>query len=666
MEDRRHAAATVLEKGAVRSRSINDIRMKQKQKMKAVFHKVGYQIKKVRKGNNKEGYYSDDHNQNPTVVEYSLSRYGKNAAENDKQQLRLQKKGQKKQKQLRKQGRDDEEEELLCSSVVADEIRSSSCTANDDDGNNKIDADADGSIEVEESLFFNPLKWLAHALPFLQEESINECGNENKNENDDNDDRRESEAEGDEGYQADREPKQEQEQHSNHGGDEDNDRAHKRNHIMKRSSKITTRGKTAHETESPIAESEQIMPSKERAVSLPARSLIKSAKKASKSSSRSKAFVSGAKKVTNIPVKFVRTSSRLLVSNAIKASKSTSMIAVRSSKAITHGAQRSSRALAQSIQKTSKTSKELASSIKRMGNANQKKAASALLVSVHAMIQRSDQFRTPGLLLDSIQTLIHDSETTVAKSRKIAFRERHRRYRKSKSRAIEYGIEQQHDIKEPDENVVKQVHLEVIRADTMSSADLSLVRSVSDDGTEISATSDVYHSEYDNIREEDDYSEEYLGTDTDWDDRTRNSDTSAYYSTDFNNGTDSYSLDETDIEIEGMRLYSDFAAEDVVSERSETEGYSSDDGYTTGASAYIDNDETSNVEYKDTYSDPAIEEGNDDDDDDYDDDDDDMSWLLSERDKAILDGIEKHLERLEDMQENEREGLLYRTFFPED
>jgi hypothetical protein len=75
----------------------------------------------------------------------------------------------------------------------------------------------------------------------------------------------------------------------------------------------------------------------------------------------------------------------------------------------------------------------LVSSIKLMGIANQKKAASSLLVSIHAMIQRSDQYRTPGLLLDSIQTLILDSEIKVAKSRKIAFRERRRRYRKSKS-----------------------------------------------------------------------------------------------------------------------------------------------------------------------------------------------------------------------------------------
>jgi len=628
-----------LKKEAVRSRSNNDIgRKQQKHKMKAKIRKVGYQIRKARKGKNKEGYYSDDHNQDPAVIEHSLSRFEKNAAELEKQQLRLQKKREKKQKQkqpFRKQGRDDDDELLSSALVLMYEIRSSICTTNDD------------------------------GMPILHEERIDERGNENKNDDNDNGDQREGEAEGEEGYKADRELKQEQ--HSDHGGDKDNGRAHKKKYAMKKSSKTTTRGKIAHETESPIVESELIMPSNERraAAMLPTRSLTKSAKKASKSSSRSlitsaskssKAIVSGAKKATNIPVKFVRTSSRLLVSNAIKASKNTGMIAVRSSKAITNGAQRSSRALAQSIQKNSKTSKELASSMKHMGNANEKKAASALLISIHAMIQRSDQYRTPELLLDSIQTLIRDSETKVAKTRKIAFRKRRRRCRKSK-----FGIkQQQHEIKESDENGVKQVHLEGIRAKAMSPADLSLVRSVSDDGACISAANDAYHSE------EDDCSEEYLGTDTDWDDCTRNCDTSAYYTTDYNNGNgsdSSYSLDESDIEIEGMIFYRDFAAEDVVSERSETEYYSSDDGYTTEASAYVDNDETSNVTYTGTYSDPVIEEGNDDDDDD---DDDDMSELLSERDQAILDGIEKHLERLEEMQEKEKEGWLYRTFSPED
>jgi len=634
-----------LKKGAVRSRSNNDIgRKQQKHKMKAKIRKIGYQIRRARKGKNKEGYYSDDHNQDPAAIEHSLSRFEKNAAELEKQQLRLHKKREKKQKQkqpFRKQGRDDDDELLSSALVLMNEIRSSICTTNDD------------------------------RMPILQEESIDERGNENKNDDNDNGDQREGEAEGEEGYEVDLELKQEQ--HSDHVGDKDNGRAHKKKYAMKKSSKTTTRGKITHETESPIVESELIMPSNERraAAMLPTRSLTKSAKKASKSSSRSlitsaskssKAIVSGAKKATNIPVNFVRTSSKLLVSNAIKASKNTGMIAVRSSKAITNGAQRSSRALAQSIQKNSKTSKELASSMKHMGNANEKKAASALLISIHAMIQRSDQYRTPELLLDSIQTLIRDSETKVAKTRKIAFRKRRRRYRKSKSKAIE--------IKESDENGIKQVHLEGIRAKAMSPADLSLVRSVSDDGTCISAANDAYHSE------EDDCSEEYLGTDTDWDDCTRNSDTSAYYTTDYNNGNgsdSSYSLDESDIEIEGMIFYRDFAAEHVVSERSETEYYSSDDGYTTEASAYVDNDETSNVTYKGTYSDPVIEEGNDDDDDDDDDDDmsgllseDDMSELLSGRDQTILNGIEKHLERLEEMQEKEKEGWLYRTFSPED
>ena len=171
----------------------------------------------------------------------------------------MRKKREKKQRQLfRKQGRDDDDE-LLSSSLVTNKIRSSIlATIDDEDGNRKIEADSDESIEVEELVFFNTLTWAAHSLPFLQEESIDERGNENKNDDNDNENDNEKndysnpEVEGDEGYQEDRELGQEQ--HPDQGGDEENGRAHKRKHTMKKRSTITTPGKTAHEMESPIVE----------------------------------------------------------------------------------------------------------------------------------------------------------------------------------------------------------------------------------------------------------------------------------------------------------------------------------------------------------------------------------------------------------------------------
>jgi len=646
--------ATVLERRRSFKKPSNGVG--RKKKAKSLLHKVGHQIRKVGRGKNHEEYFSDDHNQNSAVIEYSLSQYQKNVSDYGRQNLRLQKKLQK--KQLHKQGRDDDE--LLHSSVVADEIRSNSAT-NDGATNNDNKSGADSFVEVAES-YMNPLSWVYSLTSptSLKEDNIDERETENE------DDRREFDAEGDDGYQAD----QEREQNSRHKENEVMDRVFKRRlnrYNTETSSKIAG-GKTAQETNR-IARRAPNKPA-----SMRARSFMKSAKRASRSSGEmvsqqsrslmisasksasrsSRAIVSGAKMVTRVPVNMVRTSSKVIVSNAKKASKSTGMIAARSSKAITHGAQMSSQALAHSIQKTSDTSKALASSIKCMVDANQKKAASALLVSVHAMIAKSAQYKSPGALLDSIQALIRDSEKKVAKSRRVSCRERRRSYHQSKGGLL--AIDQQkstRNVEKDNSAEVKKRYLEAIRADTMVPVNLPLVRSVSDDRTENSDVIDVYRSEYDNETEDENYSDYNVGTDTDWDDHSRNSETSAN-TTDFNDYDDSNYLDEeSDIET-GVASFTDYDISD--------DGYTTG-GYTTGASACIEDDETLNAEYLYTHPDLIIEESDDDDDDD---DVDNASCLLSDRDQEILNGIEDDLEQLEGMHENEKFGWLYRTFFPED
>jgi len=69
-------------------------------------------------------------------------------------------------------------------------------------------------------------------------------------------------------------------------------------------------------------------------------------------------------------------------------------------------------------------SKALASSVKRLIDANQKKVASRLVLTVHEMIQQSQQrssvqYRTPGQLLHSIHMLIQETEMKLARNRRL-------------------------------------------------------------------------------------------------------------------------------------------------------------------------------------------------------------------------------------------------------
>lgn len=537
-----------------------------RKKMKAAFNKVGYQIKKVTKGKNSEGYYSDDHNQDPAIIEYSLSRFQK-----------VQK------KDIRNQERDDNE---LVHPSEDDDSRS----------NDEWKEVPDEPSEHEET-FFDPLSWVRTMTSQgfdVQEEEMD-------------DDREEVEAEEDEGYSAD----QERERHANHHEDQENEIVQKKRWRKQKKSPKATVENAAHETESTIARSGQ-MPATEVLI-VPLRSSAKSSRKISdlsirRSASRSsKAIVYGAKRVSQMPINLVRTSSKLIVSNAKKVTLS--------------------------IKKKS-TSKRLTRSIKLMNNVNQEKAASELLVQVQKMIQKSDQYQTPGLLLQSIQTLIRDSEIKAANSHRIACQEQRRNYRQSET--IELNTK--HDEKKEKDSD------ESVQSDD---------RTYSDDESEDSAITITYRYVKGVINEvdgEEDYSEDNYAIDTDWDDRTRNSETTAY-TTDFGNFDDSADFDkESDIEIEGITMYNDFASDEVFleEEESQTEHDSSDD---------FNNAKSSIVGYADT--DIAAEE-------EQDDFDDTVSCLLTPEDQAILDGIEHNLEILENMHENEKEGWLFRTFRPED
>jgi len=84
--------------------------------------------------------------------------------------------------------------------------------------------------------------------------------------------------------------------------------------------------------------------------------------------------------------------------------------------------------------------------VKRLIETNQKAAASRLVHAVQEMIQRYHQqrlssssvYQSPGDLLGQIQALIQNTETTIAKNRRTACRDRRQQYRERK--LIEYSV----------------------------------------------------------------------------------------------------------------------------------------------------------------------------------------------------------------------------------
>ena len=577
--------------------------------MKFMLDKVGHQIRKVGKGRNK---------QNPTAVEYSLSQYEKNLAKIEKEKKKL-------MKRIGKQGRDDDNNDDNNELLIIEEVRSSIPLVDENDNSD------DTPKETTESIL-DPLSWM-FSLTSQHEED------ESKHEDEIEDDHREVESEEHNDYQAD----QGREQCPEHKKEEFNDRAHKRRwrkHTEKKRSKASG-GNKAPTSQNFLVESQedtteiQLLP-RSQSWNRDARSESSLRISAVKSS---KAIVSGAKKVTTMPVRIAQTSSKLLVSNARRASKSTSRMAARSTKAITNGAQRSSRAFSNSIGKTSNTSKELSKSIKRMVQANQMKAASSLLASVHANLQKSDEFITPGMMLGSVQTLIRNSDKNIGKNRRLACRERRRKYRQK--------IHSKKKKNKRDE----QVQCKGVCDGKIISVDIPLAQCESIDGTVLSAVIDVYQSDYDVETEIENthHTESKDDSDADWDDSTKGSVTS-YSTSDFSTDDELFSINDV-IEIDGITLCEDSTDGEITSIQSESDYGSSesdygnsDDGYTSGGNDIIQSPRWHNDDV----------------------DDDDVTCILNEKDQAVLDEIEEDLKRLECMHENEKEWWLYRAFLSED
>ena len=343
-----------------------------------------------------------------------------------------------------------------------------------------------------------------------------------------------------------------------------------------------------------------------------------------------------------------------------------------------------------------------------MLNDNQTKAASELLVTVHEMMQRPEEHKTPELLLESIEAHIRDTESITRQTSKTTQNGKNawqaRRQRNRQSKVIKDGKkEAKKDEEVPvddgsyrDDKVVQQAALN----GAMVTAGITLVPTKTIDGRKDDADDNTYRNEGDFVItakgdcSEDDHSEIEAKGDcteddhTEWGDYTRKSESSLYSTTDYQ--------DESEPEIEGLTLYPDFLSEEVVSEESEseseygedeydsdtsvcidgdkiieenvtweseTEDGSSDDGYTTGTTVYVDGDKSSTIGY---VSNDITDDEDDDDDDDEEDDDEILTCVLSERDRVILYLIENDLHQLQDIHEQEKEGWLYQTFYPEE
>ena len=663
MEDQRYNT-TLFDRRVNRGRSSG---IGRKKKMKSMLNNVGSQLMKCAN--------SDNHDNEFDVIEYSLNRYQKNASEDAWKQKKMQK------KKRRDQGRDDDE--LLYSSTFTDDNLSKGATSG---------VLMNEAVETTEALF-DPFNWMWSPTS-VEEENV--------------DDRRE--IEGDEGYKAD----QEREEQSGFIRPSDFKRDEEKSTELKRrwrkasfrkNSNANEKKSSVH-TDSEIDGPEQgfstfrstksvemppksprsdeippksprsdaISPKPPRSVVMPPKFPIESPRPLVRSASRSsKTLVSGAKMVGKMPVKLVRNSSKLLISNAKKVSnavRSTSFVHRRQARILTH-----------SGEKTAKTSKSLASSIKRMVDANETKAASDLLVSVHAMMQTSEEHKTTESLLEEIEAHIRDTESKATRARKNAWRARRRRNcqaKKIESKKKKVEVKEGENKNKMVKTTARATHEnfkedEVQQArsnDSSVFADLPLLPSISRDKTEPSPDNNIYQSEYDDgTEDEEDDSQEIYFSHTDWDDYSRNSETSAY-TTDFNNDY----LSESDLEIEGLMLSNGFESDGIFSEESQSHAEFSNDGFTSGIAEdvfseeseseneftddeRVEKDRTTTVGYADT---DIIDEDEDKDEDKL------LTCPLSEHDQDILHLIEKDLQQLEEMHEEEKDGWLYRTFYTED
>lgn len=208
------------------------------------------------------------------------------------------------------------------------------------------------------------------------------------------------------------------------------------------------------------------------------------------------------------------------------------------------------------------------------------------------------------------------------------------------------------------------MELEVVRNDTVVSGTLTLPPSSSNDGTEIANVIDVYQSENDDYQSENDDYQTETDFETDFETGDEEGYNSMYevYRSDYDFQTDDeeyFSGDAfgTDTEWEDRTSHNDYTSSNSVTDYESNTDYnydsyktggSSDEEYTTDATGYTDNDKGTNKGF--------VSEG--------DDDNDDIT--LSKKDRAIFNGIEDTLKQLEVEHENEEQWWLYRTFFPKE
>ena len=260
-------------------------------------------------------------------------------------------------------------------------------------------------------------------------------------------------------------------------------------------------------------------------------------------------------------------------------------------------------------------SKALASSLKRLIDANQKKVASRLVLTVHEMIQQSQQrssvqYRTPGQLLHSIHMLIQETELKLARNRRLTCRERRQNYRETK--AMEYvGLIK--NGKNTDNNNSQML-------EKMSA--LAVAESITE--------ADYYSS--DELDDDDD--DEWSSSSDDDDDDDDDED-------------DLCTTDEDDDEVTVLH---DMQQHD---EEEDEESDTDCDDLCTTASGYSRC--STSICHDSIFDDITTDGGS----------VADHGELLSPKDKAILMGIENDLAELEGMHEKEEQGWMYRTFFPD-
>jgi len=367
------------------------------------------------------------------------------------------------------------------------------------------------------------------------------------------------------------------------------------------------------------------------------------------------------KRTSSVNTKDTKTSDPQMAkrSNAMARSPSfasrSSMAIKTASRRAKIASRRAKNASRSSVRKASQASQAVAASVQRLVAARQEAAASALVDAVRTLLNgyAADYQRSPTLLLRSIRALIVDAETKAARNRRrITYRQSRKDNRESRKQKQQKATIK--ELSKPPTGVEHVPACSFIDEDDMEES------SICDNGPS--------------------------STEAEWDDDDDHTGTSAYSTSSSHRHDEDYTDTEpeeefadyvwseqeltdyvTDFFSEGEE-YTDFSGQEVTdycSEEEVTDYYSERDDSALEETTDMEDDDNS-------YHVPVVireDVGEDDDetdetDDDDDDDDTVDSRNLSRKDRAILKGIEKDLEDLEGMHENEKQTWLYKTFFP--